>query len=244
MAKTAAALIIGNEILTGKVQEQNIYVMGQELFSLGVELRRVVVCSDEIDVIAADLDALRHAHDVVLTSGGVGPTHDDVTMKAVARAFGVPMERAQPYADLLREVHGDRVTEAHLRMADVPRGARLAVGGGSRWPTVVMHNVYVLPGVPEIFRHKLALVRDELKGESGFVTRAAYTLHDEASIAPLLDRLAEAHGEVQIGSYLKWGDGFDYRTKVTVDGRETDAVERCFSELVAGIDPTMLVRTD
>ena len=85
MAKTAAALIIGNEILTGKVAEQNVYVMARELFGLGVELRRIVVCADEVDTIARDLRELKANHDIVITSGGVGPTHDDVTIRAVAR---------------------------------------------------------------------------------------------------------------------------------------------------------------
>src|SRR5689334_10832885 len=110
MVTSAAALIIGNEILTGKVAEQNIFVLAKELWALGVELRRVVVCSDDIPIIVRDLNELRSAHDVVVTSGGVGPTHDDVTVKAVARAFDVPIVRAPLYENLLREYYKERLT--------------------------------------------------------------------------------------------------------------------------------------
>ena len=106
MAKTAAALIIGNEILTGKVAEQNVFVMAKELFALGVELRRIVVCADEVTTIVAELNELRRGHDIVITSGGVGPTHDDVTIKAVAAAFGQKVVRALPYEALARGERG------------------------------------------------------------------------------------------------------------------------------------------
>ena len=110
MARTAAALIIGNEILTGKIQESNLGYLGQELFKLGIVLARAVVCRDDIDVIAADLNALRASHDIVFTSGGVGPTHDDVTLPAVAKAFGRNLVRAPEIEALIRDYHGASVT--------------------------------------------------------------------------------------------------------------------------------------
>jgi molybdenum cofactor synthesis domain-containing protein len=244
MAKTAAALIIGNEILTGKVPEQNIYVMAKELFALGVELRRIVVCADEIPTIVRDLCELKASHDLVITSGGVGPTHDDVTIKAVAAAFDQKVVRAQPYEALLREHYGERLTEMHLRMADVPEGARLLATPELRWPTVVMGNVYVMPGVPQIFKMKMAILREELKGSGMFYTHAVYVSLDEPTLAPLLDTLSVAHPAVSIGSYLHWGDDADYRTKLTVDGRSREAVEACFEAMVAGIPVEKLVRSE
>jgi molybdenum cofactor synthesis domain-containing protein len=244
MAKTAAALIIGNEILTGKVAEQNVFVMARELFALGVELRRVVVCPDEIPIITRDLRELKASHDIVITSGGVGPTHDDVTIKAVAAAFDQKVVRAVPYEALLREYYGERLTEMHLRMADVPEGARLLATPELRWPTVAVDNVFVIPGVPQIFRAKMAILREELKGSGAFFSHAVYVSLDEPTLAPLLDRLADAHPEVNIGSYLHWGDDADYRTKLTIDGRAEEAVARCFEEMVAGIPPDKLVRVE
>jgi molybdenum cofactor synthesis domain-containing protein len=244
MALTAAALIIGNEILTGKVSEQNIVVMAKELFALGVELRRIVVCPDEIPVIVRDLRELASAHDVVVTSGGVGPTHDDVTIKAVAAAFDVDVVRSPTYESMLRAHYDDRLTDMHLRMADVPEGCRLVTTSEMKWPTIVMKNVYVFPGVPQIFKHKFPLMRDELKDAARFHSRALYTTLDEPTLAPLLDRLAAGHPLVNIGSYLYWGDDSDYRTKLTIDGRAQEAVERCFEEMVAGIPNERLVRVE
>lgn len=243
-AQTAAALIIGNEILSGKVAERNIFVMARELFALGVELKRIVVCSDDIAIIARDLNELRAAHDVVITSGGVGPTHDDVTMKAVAHAFGVGLTRAPEYESMLRAHHGDHTTEMHLRMADVPEGSRLISTDEVRWPTVVKGNVYVFPGVPEIFKLKFGVMREELKHSGRFFSHAAYIDLDEASLAELLDRLSAEHTQVSIGSYLFWGAGSDYRTKLTIDGRDAQAVERCFRDMLAGIPRGKLVRSE
>ena len=241
---TAAALIIGNEILTGKVSEQNVFVMAKELFALGVELRRIVVCPDEIPVIARDLRELAGAHDVVITSGGVGPTHDDVTIKAVAAAFDVPVVRAATYETMLRAHYGERLTDMHLRMADVPEGSRLVTTAEMKWPTIVMKNVYVFPGVPQIFKHKFVIMRAELRHSGRFHSRAVYVGLDEPALAPLLDQLSENHPAVNLGSYLYWGDDSDYRTKLTVDGRSQEAVERCFEEMVAGIPRERLVRTE
>lgn len=244
MTRSAAALIIGNEILSGKVSEQNLYVMAKELFALGVELRRVIVCPDDIPVIVRDLRELSQHHDIVITSGGIGPTHDDVTVKSVAQAFDSEVVRSPVYEALLRTYYGDRITEMHLRMADVPKGARLVTTDELKWPTIVMRNVYVFPGVPEIFRAKFPVMRADLKGTAPFYSRTLYVTLDEPALAPLLDSLAAAHQDVSIGSYLFWGEGADYRTKLTIDGREQVAVERCFSATLAGIPTESIVRIE
>jgi molybdenum cofactor synthesis domain-containing protein len=244
MGKTAAALVIGNEILTGKVSEANVFVMARELFALGVELRRVVVCPDEIDVIADDLRELAASHDVVITSGGVGPTHDDVTIKAVAQAFGVRVVRADAYVQLLREHYGERLTETHLRMADVPEGARLVMTSENRWPTIALRNVYVFPGVPQIFAAKVSVLRAELADGTRFFSRVVYVRLDEPTLAPLLDRLAAAHPGVNIGSYLTWDRALDYDTKLTIDGRSSELVEVCLNDMLAGIPLQHLARVE
>lgn len=244
MARTAAALIIGNEILTGKVSEQNVFVMAKELFALGVELRRVVVCPDEVPVIVRDLRELSSSHDVVITSGGIGPTHDDVTIKAVAEAFGSTVVRSPRYEELLHKHYGDRLTAMHLRMADIPEGARLLSTAHTSWPTVVMKNVYVFPGVPQIFQYKFPVMREELGAAERFYSHALYVALDEPALAPLLDRLAAQHPEVNIGSYLHWGDDADYRTKLTIDGRDQVLVEACYAAMLAGVPRDKLVRSE
>ena len=243
MARTAAALVIGNEILTGKIQDQNVAFLARELFELGVSLRRVIVCPDEVDVIAADLDALRGDHDVVFTSGGIGPTHDDVTLEAVAKALGRQIVRSREIELMIRHYFGDATSEGHLRMADVPEGAVLVRNADVPWPTVIVENVYVFPGVPEIFRVKFPVLRDRLRADTPFVSRALYTHCDEFELAAPLAKIAADHPQVAIGSYLRWHEP-EYRVKLTFDGRDGNAVERAFAAMCGAIPPDKLVRTE
>jgi len=241
MPRTAAALIIGNELLTGKIQEGNLAFLGQELFGLGIVLERAVFCRDDVDVIVHDLDALRAAHDVVFTSGGVGPTHDDVTLAAIARAFGRQLVRAPEIEQLIRDYHGTKVTADHLRMADVPEGSRLLANAEVRWPTVVIDNVYVFPGVPEIFRLKFPVVRAHLQQGPGFHSRAVFSMCDEGEIAAALTAVALRHPTLAIGSYPRFR-GEDYRLKITVDGPDASQVSRALEEIVAFVPKDKLVR--
>jgi molybdenum cofactor synthesis domain-containing protein len=241
--RTAAALIIGNELLSGKIAEGNLQTLARELRSLGILLRRSVMILDEVEVIAREVRELSAAHDVVFTSGGVGPTHDDLTIAAVARAFAVPVVMAPEMERMIRAYYGARCTEDHLLMARVPEGARLVSTPAVPWPTVVMRNVWVLPGVPEVFRMKLPHVRGELEGSAPFVSVAVLTTLDEGDIKPLLDRVVAAHPEVEIGSYPKWHDP-EYRTKLTFDGLDLARVHAARDAFVAGLPAAALVRVE
>ncbi|MCA9606426.1 MAG: competence/damage-inducible protein A [Myxococcales bacterium] len=234
MPRTAAALIIGNEILSGKIREANLYVLAREMRLLGVNLCRVVVCSDDVETIAADVTSLRESHDILFTSGGVGPTHDDVTLAAVARSFDRALVRSEPIEKLIRGYWGDRVTEGHLRMATVPEGASLISSDAIRWPVILVENVYVLPGVPQIFEAKLRLLRDVIGAETPYVSRALYTLSDEGSIAAVLEAAEAKHPSVAIGSYPRWREE-RYRVKVTFDGLDPAEVDAALAECRAGI---------
>jgi molybdopterin-biosynthesis enzyme MoeA-like protein len=240
MPRTAAALIIGNEILTGKIQESNLGYLGQELFKLGISLERAVVCRDVIGVIVRELDALRRAHDYVFTSGGVGPTHDDVTLPAIAQAFGKQLERSPVIEALIRAYHGERVTDEHLRMADVPAGARLIASDDVPWPTIAIENVYIFPGVPEIFRLKFPVLRPQLNQGAQFVSRAVLTLCDEGEIALQLGEVAARHPELFVGSYPRLRDP-RYRLKVTVDGADERRVASALDEIIAFLPADKIV---
>ncbi len=243
MPRTAAALIIGNEILSGKIADTNTTFLARTLFELGIELRRVVVCPDEVDTISADLSELRGTHDLVFTSGGVGPTHDDVTIEGVAASFDRPIVRSVAVEKMIRHYYGDRATEAHFRMANMPEGAEMIRSSEAPWPTVVIENVFVLPGVPEIFELKLTDLRKRLDEGHEFHSQAVYTLSGEGEIASLLERIAEDFPSVMVGSYVKWS-AEDYRTKVTFDGTDPDAVARAADVLVAELDADLFVRRD
>lgn len=246
-APTAAVLLIGNELLSGKVQDANLVVLARDLRALGVRLTRVVMVEDVREVIRDEVRALASTHDWLVTSGGVGPTHDDVTLAAVADAFGVGLERREEIASLLRGFYGARCTEGHLCMADLPVGTELLseadgpegdvveVGGKKLpWPAFLVRNVFCLPGIPQIFQMKLGAIRARLRklGASAFVSRGVLTDMDEGNLKPLLDAVVAQHPEVEIGSYPAW-IGAPYRTKLTFDGRDAARVEAALEAFVA-----------
>jgi molybdenum cofactor synthesis domain-containing protein len=233
-APTAALLVIGNEILSGKVTDENAPYLARELRSLGVTVERIEVVPDVERDIAATVRDLAARFDLVFTSGGVGPTHDDVTLPAVAAAFGMPLQRHPELERLLREGFGPRLHERDLRMADIPSGARLEhgpAGPGAIWPVVVVRNVWILPGVPSILRRKFEAVR-ELFRSAPIHARAVYSRDGEGSIAGLLDAVVAAFPTVEIGSYPHL-DALDYRVKITLDGRDRAAVDAATAQLVA-----------
>lgn len=217
--RTAAALVIGNELLSGKVQEANLLPLSLCLRRLGVELRRVVLVLDERETIRDEVRALAGSHDWLFTSGGVGPTHDDVTVESVAEAFGTRAVLHPELVKSLQEHYAERCTDGHLRMALVPEGAALEASGDSRWPAIRYRNTWLLPGVPEIFRLKLAAVERVIGVEGSFVTHAVYTLLDEGVLKPLLDDVVARYPDVAVGSYPKWSDP-TCKTKLTFDGRD------------------------
>ena len=235
-ARTAAALIIGNELLSGKVAEANLHVLAKTLRELGVFLRRVVMVLDDADEIAREVRQLSASHDWLFTSGGVGPTHDDVTIGAVARAFAVPVVSSPRMEAMLRAHYKERCTEGHLRMALVPEGAELETTAEITWPTVRLRNVWVMPGVPEVFRMKIPVVVARLGPGSAFVSRAVYTKMDEGDLKPLLDRVVADHPSVDVGSYPKWLDP-SYKTKLTFDGRDEQRVLAARDAFVAMLPP-------
>ncbi len=243
MTRSAAVLVIGNEILTGKVEEANVVYLARELFTLGIALRRVVVCPDDVEAIAGDVNALRSSFDYVLTSGGVGPTHDDVTVPAIAKAFGVALRRDETSERTIREQFGARTTDGHLRMADLPEGAELIASAKIPWPVMRVGNVFVMPGVPEIFRLKFELVRERLVAGAPFHSRALYTWCDEGEIASLLEQVERAHPGVAIGSYPRIGDP-EYSVKITFDGEDLAQVTRALEACHAALAPEKIVRAD
>jgi molybdenum cofactor synthesis domain-containing protein len=236
IVNTAAALVIGNELLSGKVREANVHALATALRGLGIKLCRTHLVGDELDTIAEEVRVLSRQHDVLFTSGGIGPTHDDVTIAGVAAAFGLTVARHPDLTSMLERTYGASLRDEHLEMARAPEGAELFETPDVRWPTIVVQNVWILPGVPEIFRMKLGVVRAHLRGPTPFFSRALYSLLEEAELKPLLDRVVAEHPEVELGSYPKWFDA-TYRTKITFDGREANAVEHAFEALVRLLPP-------
>ncbi len=242
---TAALLVVGNEVLSAKVRDENGPWLAQRLRELGVQLLSIHVLPDRVELIAEAVDRERRRADWVFTSGGVGPTHDDVTAAAVARALGRRVSRFGPLADAIRALHahhhaGEEPPPAVLRMADVPEGTRLL--GGSGYPTLAVENVVMLPGVPMFFRRQFDAVVGMLSAPP-FVLASVYVGVGEDRIAPLLDAVAREHPDVEIGSYPRF-DEADHRVRVTFESKDGARVGAARDAVLAGLPPGAVVRTE
>ncbi|MBZ5498700.1 MAG: competence/damage-inducible protein A [Acidobacteriia bacterium] len=240
--KTAAVVIIGNEILTGKTEDQNASYLTHELHGLGVALRRISTIPDDEEEIAATVRDCAAKFDYVFTSGGVGPTHDDVTIVGIAKAFGRGIMRHPGLVAVIHDYFGSRVDEARLRMADAPEGSELIYSATTRWPVMAIENVYILPGVPEIFRAKFAAIRERFRA-TPFHTAVVFTREDEFDIASRLNQVAAMNPRVAVGSYPNF-ESEDYRVKITVEANEAEAVERARALLIKLLNPALVVRTE
>lgn len=234
--RSAAALVIGNELLSGKVQDQNILVLARALRAIGVDLRRVVVIPDVLETIVREVRELSAQFDLLFTSGGVGPTHDDVTIAAVAEAFDTVVDTDADLARMIESHFGDSVMPGHLRMARIPRGCELVTFEDRKWPTIRMRNVWLLPGVPQIFRSRLATIKHHLVSGSPFVSRSVFSNLDEGHLVPLLEEVVRLFPTVDVGSYPKWEDE-SCRTQLTFDGIDVDAVNAAVDSFVSMLPP-------
>ncbi len=199
---TACVLIIGNELLSGRTVDQNLPFLASRLNEVGVRVREARIIPDDAGTIIAAVNACRSRFDYVLTTGGIGPTHDDITAAAVAAAFGRPLVRNPEALRRLRQQYspGD-LNDARLKMADVPEGAELIDNPVSRAPGFRIDNVIVLPGVPRILQAMVDGYRHQLRGGVPIRSRTLSAYVTEGAIAAGLAAVQEAHGAVEIGSY-------------------------------------------
>ena len=240
MPKTAGIILIGNEILSGKIQDANAVYLCRELRALGVEVRRISVIPDEVQLIAEEVVVFSREFDVVFTSGGVGPTHDDVTIEGVARAMTVPVVRHPELVALLERYYRGKVTEAALRMAEIPEGAELVGGETVRFPTVMMRNVYVLPGVPEIFRAKFEALRERFRDQPIHLKNVFVSI-GEGTLADYLNRLLADFPLLQLGSYPEFSNP-EYKVKVTLESRDRGYVEQALADFLARLPADVVVK--
>jgi molybdenum cofactor synthesis domain-containing protein len=240
--KTAAIVVIGNEILTGKSADKNASFLIGELYDLGVALRLIVVIPDDLDEISRTVRECSDKFDYVFTSGGVGPTHDDLTIEGIARAFARPVVRHPELEAMIRGYFGEAADETRLRMADAPADSELIHSTDLRWPVLSVRNVYVLPGVPELFRRKFESIRERFRAEPFFV-RAVYTREDEFDIAARLDRVAAAYPDVDVGSYPTFSND-EYRVKITLESKMEPAVDEACTALLGVLDPASVVKRE
>jgi molybdenum cofactor synthesis domain-containing protein len=230
---TAAIIIIGNEILSGKFADENGPFLIRRLRELGVDLGRIVVLPDVIEVIAAEVRGAAATFDHVFTSGGVGPTHDDLTLPAIAAAFDRPLERHPVLARVVEERVRGPVNAAAYRMAEVPNGCELWWDGNVVYPLVVMRNVAIFPGVPTLLRLKFEAVAHRFSGVPVECRRLVTEL-DEPTIADALTEAAGRWPDVAIGSYPRF-ETQPHTVIVTMEGRSSPALVACEAWLLERI---------
>jgi molybdenum cofactor synthesis domain-containing protein len=240
-AATAGIVVIGDEILSGKFADENAAFLIRELRDLGVDLRRISIIPDDLDDIAATVPRFAARFNLVFTSGGVGPTHDDLTIEGIAKGFGTGITRHPELERRVRAYWGEKLAEANLRLADVPEGAELVFGADTTWPVVSYRNVYILPGVPALFKRKFVDIRDRFRAVP-VVTARVYTLGDEGELAPHLDAIVAAHPAVKVGSYPRFSEK-DFRVLLTLEGRDGGEVGAAARALVARLG-ALVVRSE
>jgi molybdenum cofactor synthesis domain-containing protein len=239
---TAGILIIGNEILSGKVVDENSPYFCRELRSLGVDVERILTIPDEVQVIASELKPLSDAYDFVFTSGGIGPTHDDLTIEGVAAAFGVSVEHSDSIEDRIRRATGQEPSETLLRMARVPAGAQLLDSGDLWFPLVVVKNVYIFPGVPELLRKKFESSRERFRGVP-FVLKKVFVRQRESDIAPILNELLQQFPELLLGSYPRIGQE-SFHVMLTLESRDPGYVQDALDTLIAKLPESAIHKVE
>ncbi len=227
---SAGILIIGNEILSGKVTDSNSPYLCRELRTLGVDVGRILTIPDDVRVIAREVRALSDAYDVVFTSGGIGPTHDDLTMDGVALAFGRKVERNHSIAERIARAQGKPPNESQLKMAMVPEAALLIDAGDLWFPVVVVENVYVFPGIPELLRKKFESVRERFRGVPVLLKRV-FVKRRESDIADELNALLVEFPELMLGSYPRIGDEA-FHVLLTLESRDAGYLQRALDALL------------
>jgi len=227
--RSCAMVVVGNEILSGKVQDTNAYFAARELRRIGVTLKRIGVVPDELKAIADEVAECARNHDFVITSGGVGPTHDDITLEGIAIAFERKMVVHPELAKLLR-AHFVEPLDPAMKMAEVPEGAVLNDSGDARFPTVQLANVYILPGIPQIFERKLTALLERFATDPYFI-RVIYTSAGEGTIAGPLNACLKDYPELMLGSYPRIGDP-TYRVKVTLESKDQGYLDSAFARLM------------
>lgn len=237
---TACLLIIGNEILSGRTQDANLMFIGKRCDELGIRLKETRVIADVEDLIITAVNDCRGKFDYIFTTGGIGPTHDDITAASVAKAFNVNLEKNADAVAAMEKYYRDpgMLNDARLRMANIPAGARLIDNPVSGAPGFQIENVFVLPGVPIIMQAMFDGMTDRLTGGQPILTASITTNLREGTLAPGLTTIQETYPDVTIGSYPFFRKGI---LGVNLVMRSTDQgqLDKCAAEiknLVTGLD--------
>ncbi|MEW6600728.1 MAG: molybdopterin-binding protein [Nitrospirota bacterium] len=241
-SKTAGIIIIGNEILSGKVRDINSYYLVCELRALGVEVRRISVIPDDIDIIGSEVVAFSKNYDYVFTSGGVGPTHDDVTMAGIAKGFRVKLLPHEGIKKLLYSKYRDVINSSVLKMTEVPEGSELEFHESMRFPVVTFKNIVIFPGIPEYMQNKFSIIKEKFRSSVFHLKRLYLNCH-ESNIAEVLNGVVEKYSDVTFGSYPIPGKP-DFKVIITAETKSEEILKTALEELVSRLPADFLVRIE
>lgn len=227
--RSAALLVVGDEILSGEVEDQNTPFLTRRLWELGILVERVVIVGDRREVIAEELRRMVPTHDFVLVTGGMGPTHDDVTRQAVAEALDLPLEAHGEARELLSADYGERLTPSEAAMAELPRGSRVMRGRQQLAFAFRVQSVIVFPGVPVLLQDIFEMAADLLLS-SPFYKETLWLRGKEGDFSEPLGEIQSAHPDVGIGSYPVFVDG-RYRCKLVLRSRDAEALRRATDDI-------------
>jgi molybdenum cofactor synthesis domain-containing protein len=231
---TAGILVIGDEILSGRTKDKNIGFIAEYLTNIGIDLREVRVVADEESDIIAALDALRGRYTYVFTTGGIGPTHDDITADAVAKAFGVGIDHHPEVVARFRQRFSDaELNEARLRMARIPDGAELIQSATILAPGFMIGNVIVMAGVPSIMQAMMDIVSPKLKSGVRMLSETIKANAREGDIGSPLRAIAQAHPEAVIGSYPFLDEDNKPNTNLVVRSRDPEKLSAALEAVKA-----------
>ena len=234
---TAAMLVIGDEILSGRTRDSNMNHLAKALTEVGIDLQEVRVVGDERGMIIAAVQALAATYDNVFTSGGIGPTHDDITADCIAAAFDAAIDVRQDARDILA-AHYDRMgttlNDARLRMARIPDGATLIENPVSAAPGFTLRNVHVMAGVPAVFETMVASVLPTLTGGQPLLSQSLRVDRGEGDLAGPLGTVAEKYPQLSLGSYPFQKDGV-YGAHLVIRGHDAGLIDAAMAELQAAL---------
>ena len=238
MNPTAAMIVIGDEILSGRTRDSNMHYLAGQLSEVGIDLKEVRIVGDERGMIIAAVQAMSSYYDYVFTSGGIGPTHDDITADCIAAAFDAAIDVRQDARAILAahyEKSGTELNTARLRMARIPEGAALIENPVSAAPGFRLENVHVLAGVPSVFQAMVASVLPTLTGGAALISRTMRIERGEGDIAGPLGEIAAAFPLLSIGSYPFQKDG-RYGAHVVIRGNSEDDIDAAMAQIAAAFE--------
>jgi molybdenum cofactor synthesis domain-containing protein len=243
MEKTAGILIIGNEILSGKVTDENSPYLCRELRSLGVSVKRLVVLPDDEEAIAEQIRAwVGRQYHYIFTCGGVGPTHDDVTIAGIAKGLGKKVIRDPSLLARVQKLYPPPFTEALLKLTEVPEGAALITAEGLHYPVVTTSNIYLFPGIPELLKKKFTAIKERFKS-APFCLKKIFVKSPELEIAHHLSAVNALYPFLELGSYPVLRHP-EYQVMLTLESKDQTYLDKAFFHLLSLLPREIVVKIE